>query len=80
MHEIFKQKLFFVHSFFLLNEELYLEPKSRYAMMFDKHRPMFFKHLPLVYTNASLLYLLLYFNGDTPVIFLNTSRKAFTSE
>ena len=32
------------------------------------------------YTAASLLYLTLYSNGDMPVIFLNTSRKAFGSE
>ena len=31
------------------------------------------------YTLASLLYLPLYSRGDIPVIFLNTSRKAFTS-
>jgi hypothetical protein len=31
-------------------------------------------------TTASLLYLLLYSNGDMPVTFLNTSRNAFTSE
>ncbi len=32
------------------------------------------------FKKASLLYLLLYSSGDTPVIFLNTSLKAFTSE
>lgn len=34
----------------------------------------------ITYANDSLLYLLLYSNGDKPVIFLNNSRNAFTSE
>lgn len=34
----------------------------------------------LYWINASLLYLCLYSSGDMPVIFLNTSRKALTSE
>ena len=36
--------------------------------------------IPYTQTVASLLYLLLYSNGDIPVIFRNTSRKALTSE